>query len=189
MGYGDQIAFALILGIPAACLTWTVTQEEIFAGVRRTLAGYRSRHNASWWSRQIAYVPTCPYCFSHYVAGLLIALLNFKMLADDWRGYLISLFTLVFIANVYITVYHMFRAELRWKRALADRAETTASTTAEQVVDGSAAVSSMRFMRLRRNGRHVPSDRPSKSVWHDRGSGASAASCPPRGRRRRPLDR
>jgi len=164
MGYGNQIAFALILSIPVACITWTVTQEEIFAAIRLSLGRYRSRHGDSWWRRQIAYAPTCPYCFSHYVAGTLIGLLNFKMLAGDWRGYLVSLFTLVFIANIYITVYHVLRVGLRWERSRADRAEATANTAAEQTVADSATVSSMGFMGLRRNGQRVPSDRRSKSV-------------------------
>ena len=159
MGYGNQIAFALILSIPVACITWTVTQEEIFATVRLNLARYPSRHGDSWWRRQIAYAPTCPYCLSHYVAAMLVALLNFKMLADDWRGYLVSLFTIVLIANVYITIYHVLRVGLRWERSLADRAETAARTTAERTVAGSAAVSSMGLMEPRRNGRRIPSDR------------------------------
>ena len=28
VGFGSQIAFALILCVPVACITWTVTQEE-----------------------------------------------------------------------------------------------------------------------------------------------------------------
>ena len=117
MEYGSQIAFALILGLPVACITWTVTQEEIFAEMRRDLVRYQSHPARSWWQRKVAYMPTCPYCFSHYVAGMLTLLLHFKMLADDWRGYLISLFTLVLIANVYITLYHLLRVRLKWIRS------------------------------------------------------------------------
>ena len=78
LDYGSQIVFALILGIPVACITWTVTQEEVFQDMRRYLARYRDRHEGSWWRRKLAYLPTCPYCLSHYVSGLLIALLHFK---------------------------------------------------------------------------------------------------------------
>jgi membrane protein required for beta-lactamase induction len=132
MEYGSQIAFALILGIPVACITWTVTQEDVFQEFRRYLARYQDRHHESWWRRKLAYFPTCPYCLSHYVAGLLIAIMQFKMLATDWRGYLVSLFTLVLLGNVYITLYNLLRVALRLIRALADRAEKSAAGGVQQ---------------------------------------------------------
>lgn len=159
MEYGNQIAFALILSIPVACITWTVTQEELFAELRRSLAHFQSRYSDSWWRRQIAYAPTCPYCFSHYVAATLVALLHFRMLADDWRGYLVSLFSLVLIANVYITVYHLLRVGLRWERSLANRAETVSSATAKQTASSPKALSSVGLKRFRRSGWREPSVR------------------------------
>jgi hypothetical protein len=99
MEYGSQIAFAAILSIPVACISWTIAQEEVLQEMRNYLEDYQARHRRSWWRRKMAYLPTCPYCLSHYVAGCLIGLLRFKMLADDWRGYVVSLFTLVLIAN------------------------------------------------------------------------------------------
>jgi hypothetical protein len=126
MGYESQIAFALILGIPVACITWTFTQEELFHEVRRFLGQYQIAPERRWWQKKLAYLPTCPFCSSHYVAAVFIALLHFRMLRDDWRGYCVSLFSLVLIANVYITVYHLLRAALRWTRAAADYAEKRA---------------------------------------------------------------
>ena len=166
MDYGSQIAFALILSIPVACITWTVTQEEIFGEMRRNLVRYQSRYGHSWWRRTAAYMPTCPYCFSHYVAGMLIALLHFKMLAGDWRGYVVSLFTLVLIANVYITVYHLFRVGLKWARSLADRAERPGRSIPHQAASNSTAVSSVDHLRgtvssPRRSPRRVLPDRQS----------------------------
>ena len=32
----------------------------------------------------MAYLPTCPYCFSHYVAALFVALLRFKIRDLRW---------------------------------------------------------------------------------------------------------
>ncbi len=134
MDYGSQIVFAAILGMPVACISWTITQEELFQEMRDYLAGYQVRHRRSWWRKKLAYSPTCAYCLSHYVAGALIGLLQFKMLTDDWRGYLVSLFTLVLIANVYLTVYHLLRVGLRWIRLLADRAERPAGAISKQAV-------------------------------------------------------
>ena len=143
MGYGSQIAFAFILSVPVACISWTIAQEEFFQEMRNYLVDYQARHRRSWWRRKLAYLPTCPYCLSHYVAGGLVGLLQFKMLADDWRGYVVSLFTLVLIANVYITVYHLLRAGLRYTRLLADRAERSALAIPKQAVSRSSGTASM----------------------------------------------
>ena len=161
MEYGSQIAFALILSIPVACITWTVTQEELFAELRRDLTRYQSRHSGSWWRSHLAYAPTCPYCFSHYVAALVIALLHFKMLADDWRGYFVSLFVLVLIANVYITLYHLLRVGLRWTKSSADRAEKRSLAIRKEGVASPTAISSRDSREtvspLRRSARQVSS--------------------------------
>jgi membrane protein required for beta-lactamase induction len=142
MDYGSQIVFAAILGLPVACISWTVTQEELFREMRDYLAAYQARHRRSWWRKKLAYSPTCAYCLSHYVAGALIGLLQFKMLVDDWRGYVVSLFTLVLIANVYLTVYHLLRVGLRWSRLLADRGERPARLISK-AVSGSSGGGSM----------------------------------------------
>jgi hypothetical protein len=122
MDYGNELVFALILSGPVACITWTITQEEVFQELRSCLARFHSRRPQSWWRQKVAYMPTCPYCFSHYVAGLLVLVLDFHMLVADWRGYVVSLFSLVLIANVYITLYHLLRVTLRRVKTLADRA-------------------------------------------------------------------
>jgi hypothetical protein len=126
MGYGSQIQFALILSVPVACITWTVTQEEVFQEFRSYCLRCQARCQQSWWRKKLAYMSTCAYCFSHYVAAALVALLHFQMLVEDWRGYLVSLFTVVLIANVYITGYHLLRVGLRWSRSRADEVEKSA---------------------------------------------------------------
>lgn len=117
---------ALVLAVPIACLVWTFTQEEIFREFRDTLKTYQREHGDSFWRKKLAYLPTCPYCFSHYVTIVFLGLFRFRMLVSDWRGYVVSLFTLVLIANVYITAYNMLRAALRASKAIADRAEAHA---------------------------------------------------------------
>ena len=89
------------------------------------------------------------------MAGVLIALLRFKLLADDWRGYLVSLFALVLIANVYITVYHLLRVGLRCLKALADRAEAGANTIRQRTVAGPRDVSGADLPRLGRRARRA----------------------------------
>lgn len=123
MDYAHQFVYALLLAIPVACVVWTFTQEEIFKEWRDALKAYQRRHSQSLWRQKMAYLPTCPYCFSHYIAGLFVALFQFRMLSDDWRGYLVSLFSLVLIANIYVTVYNLLRVALRAAKAAADRLE------------------------------------------------------------------
>ena len=91
-------------------------------GSQAGVGAYQKRAR-SVWQRKLGYVPTCPYCFSHYVAALFVGLFQFKMLADDWRGYVVSLFTVVLLANIYITSYNLLRAALRRVKSLANQAE------------------------------------------------------------------
>jgi hypothetical protein len=117
------MGYACVLAIPVACVAWTVTQEELLREFREWLKAFQGRHSNSLWWRKVAYMPTCSYCFSHYVAALFVGLFGFKMLVDDWRGYLVSGLTVVLMANVYLSIYCMLRAVLRERRARADQAE------------------------------------------------------------------
>jgi hypothetical protein len=124
MEWASQLAYAALLAVPVGCIAWTVTQEEIFREMREKLQAYRKRHPESIWRQKLAYAPTCPFCLSHYLTAVCVALFRFRMLADDWRGYVISFFCVVLIANVYVTLYHWLRVALREAKASADRAET-----------------------------------------------------------------
>ncbi len=123
MDYATQIIEALLLAAPVACVVWTITQEEIFKEAREVLQAIQRRYATSLWRRKLAYLPTCPYCCSHYVAAAFVLVFGFKMVAMDWRGYIASLFTVVLIANVYLSTYNLLRVTLRRYRAIADRAE------------------------------------------------------------------
>jgi hypothetical protein len=115
----DSLARALlellVLAIPVAAISWTVTHEELFREPR----GYceeRSRNARSIVARKWFYLLTCEYCFSHYVAVGILALTRFKLLYDDWRGYLISGFALVWIANHYMSLFGRLRLGIRSER-------------------------------------------------------------------------
>ena len=56
---------------------------------------------------------TCEYCLSHCVAALFLILTRFRLLYDDWRGYLIAFFALVWIANQYMSVYNHLRLDIK----------------------------------------------------------------------------
>ena len=66
--------------------------------------------------RKFFYLFTCEYCFSHYVTLLFLILTRYHLWLDDWRGYIIAFFSLVFIANVYMSAFGELRLEIREDR-------------------------------------------------------------------------
>ena len=167
MQYLEQIATALILAAPVACIAWTFTHEEIFRGLRQRIAAHQGRRQDSSWRKSMAYMLTCEYCFSHYVAALFVALFDFKMVTHDWRGYVVGLFTIVLIANVYLTFYQLLRVALRRSKAMADRAEALAAqrtTRVQRSVESGAGRSVVKQMSP---------DAAAKSQW---GNGSRTGS-------------
>lgn len=112
MSFGTQIIWLLVLAIPTACIAWTVTHEEIFREPREFCVS-KSKNGATILTRKFFYLFTCEYCFSHYVTILMIIVTDFKLLFDDWRGYFISGFALVWIANVYMSLYGKIRVDIK----------------------------------------------------------------------------
>jgi len=107
-----QIIWLFLLPISIASVAWTVTHEEIFKEprdycVKRSLSG------KTLLERKFFYLFTCEYCFSHYVVILFLFLTNYKLLLDDWRGYVIGGFALVWIANVYMNVFGLIRQNIK----------------------------------------------------------------------------
>jgi hypothetical protein len=112
MSLGHQLLALFILAIPTACIAWTVTQEEIFREPREYCAA-RSRSGQSVLCRKFFYLFTCEYCFSHYVAILVLALTGYKLLFEDWRGYVVAGFSLVWVANVYMSLFRRLRLDIK----------------------------------------------------------------------------
>jgi len=109
---GLQVAWLLILGVPVACITWTVTHEEIFREPRE-YCHRESGRARNLVRRKLFYVFTCEYCFSHYVAAAILLLTRFELLFDDWRGYILSFFALAWIANQYMSIYNRLRLDIK----------------------------------------------------------------------------
>lgn len=110
-----QILGLLILAIPVASIAWTVTHEEIFREPR-DYCKEQSEDAPVFWRRKFFYLFTCEYCFSHYVSAILLVITRFRMLFPDWRGYLISLFALVWAANFYMAIFANLRLDIRQER-------------------------------------------------------------------------
>jgi hypothetical protein len=107
-----QILELFLLAIPIACVAWTVTHEEVFREPREYCVR-RSQNCRRWYERKFFYLFTCEYCFSHYITGAFLIISRFKLLYPDWRGYLIAFFSLVWIANQYMSVYNRLRLDIK----------------------------------------------------------------------------
>ena len=112
MPLSAQVVWLFVLAIPIASVAWTITHEEVFREPREFCVRC-SRGCRRWWQRKFFYLFTCDYCFSHYVTAFFLLLTRYKLLYQDWRGYLIALFALVWIANLYMTIYAYFRVDLK----------------------------------------------------------------------------
>jgi len=42
---------------------------------------------------------------------------------DDWRGYVVGYAGLVWVANIYMNLYHRVRVDIRRERAVADHVQ------------------------------------------------------------------
>ena len=112
MALSQQLAFLFILAIPIACIAWTVTHEEVFREPRE-YCKERSEQCNRVIQRKFFYLFTCEYCFSHYVTAFFLIITRFTLLYEDWRGYLISGFALVWVANIYMNVYSRVRLDIK----------------------------------------------------------------------------
>lgn len=112
MTLGLQTAYLFLLALPIACISWTVTHEEIFREPREFCVRL-SRRGKKLATRKFFYLFTCEYCFSHYVTIAMLVITEFHLLYTDWRGYLVGGFALVWIANIYMSLYNLIRMDIK----------------------------------------------------------------------------
>ncbi len=111
-----QLAWLFLLALPIASIAWTVTHEEVFREPREYCVK-RSKSGKTTWERKMFYLFTCEYCFSHYVTVFFLFLTHFRLLINDWRGYIISGFALVWIANIYMNLFGLIRQDISHEKA------------------------------------------------------------------------
>jgi hypothetical protein len=117
-----HIYYLFILALPVACIAWTITKEEIFKEAREFCVD-KSKNCNKLFKRKFFYVFTCEYCLSHYVTILILIITNYTLLYDDWRGYIISGFSIVWIANIYMSLYNLIRIDLKKEKIRAAKEE------------------------------------------------------------------
>ena len=110
-----QLLWLFVLAAPVACVAWTVTHEEVFREIREWCVR-RSQTARTFVERKFFYLFTCEYCFSHYVAGGAVLITGYRLLLPDWRGGFIGWFTLVWIANLYMSLFGRLRLDIKRER-------------------------------------------------------------------------
>jgi hypothetical protein len=126
-----QIVALLILAIPIACVSRTVVFEEVFREPREWCK-QRSQTCRRFFERKFFYLFTCEYCFSHYVTLFFLIVTRYRLLFDDWRGYLIGFFSLVFVANAYLNLYSRLRVDITSEKKAIEVKEAEAEVKKKQ---------------------------------------------------------
>jgi hypothetical protein len=114
-----QIVWLFVLAIPVASVAWTVTHEEVFREPR-DYCKRKSENCDHLVQRKFFYLFTCEYCFSHYITLLFLFMTGYKLLLDDWRGYIVAFFAVVWLSNAYMSLFSRLRVDIRSERAEAD---------------------------------------------------------------------
>lgn len=117
MSLHTQILYLFILAIPVACISWTVTHEEVFREPR-DFCVLRSKKSKFLAARKFFYMLTCEYCFSHYVAIAMLLITKYTLLFTDWKGYLIAGFSIVWVANIYMSLFFLLRTDIKKEKVV-----------------------------------------------------------------------
>ena len=103
------------MALPIACIAWTVTHEEVFREPREFCVR-KSQECNTILQRKFFYLFTCEYCFSHYITLLFLIFTKYHLLYSDWKGYVIAFFALVWIANIYMSLFGFVRVGMKRER-------------------------------------------------------------------------
>ena len=110
-----QAIWLFILAIPVASVSWTITHEEIFREARE-YCERRCEESPSLAGRKVFYVFTCEYCLSHWAALIFALITGYRLLLPDWRGLLVGVLALVWVANIYMSIYGRLRLGIKAER-------------------------------------------------------------------------
>ena len=110
-----QLLWLFVLAAPVACVAWTVTHEDVFKEVHEWCVR-RSETAPTLAERKFFYLFTCEYCFSHYVAGAAVLITGYRLLIPDWRGAFLAWLTLVWVANLYMSLFGRLRLDIKRER-------------------------------------------------------------------------
>jgi hypothetical protein len=110
-----QILALFIIAIPIASVAWTITHEEVTRELRE-FCQWKIETSHRTYERKFFYLFTCEYCFSHYITALFLVITRYRLLYEDWRGYLIAGLALVWLANIYMSLFARIRLDVKRER-------------------------------------------------------------------------
>jgi hypothetical protein len=122
MFISEQIFWLITLAMTVGSIAWTVTQEEIFREWRE-FCDDKKQNCVTLPQQKFFYVFTCEYCFSYWVTFLLLILTGFRLLIDDWRGYVLAFFVIPWLANQFMSIYRRLRVGIKHENLLAKEVE------------------------------------------------------------------
>ena len=73
----------------------------------------KNQNNANLFLRNFFIYLLAKYCFSHYIALLFLIITRYHLLYNNWRGYIVSFFALVWIANIYMSLFGLVRVGMK----------------------------------------------------------------------------
>lgn len=136
MTLGEQFVSLLLLALPVACVSWTITHEEVFREPRE-YCKRKSNTCRSLLQRKFFYLFTCEFCFSHYVGAIFIWITGYQLLFAGWRGYLIGWLALVWMANQYMSIFGRLRLDIKHERVEIEEAEEEVKAIKREAKPGS----------------------------------------------------
>jgi hypothetical protein len=110
-----HVGTLFMLALVVAVISRTVTQEAIFAELQ---SWARSRSTA--FGRKLAYPLQCQYCFSHWVAAGLTAVIGYTAVQTGSTAYdfLLTVFFLVGVANGFLIAYERATVAVKVQRTI-----------------------------------------------------------------------
>ena len=118
----EHLLHLFILALPVATISWVVTHEELFREPREWCKE-RSESCNTFTQRKFFYLFTCEFCFSFYVSTAIAVSTGFRLLYLGWMGYLVSILAMVWIANLYMSLYGRLRLDIKRERVEIDKKE------------------------------------------------------------------
>ena len=84
-----------------------------YSGSQENIASENLKIVVQFCERKFFYLFTCEYCFSHYVTLAFLIITRYHLLYNNWRGYLVAFFALVWIANIYMSLFGFLRVGMK----------------------------------------------------------------------------
>ncbi|MEJ7828941.1 MAG: hypothetical protein WKF91_12110 [Segetibacter sp.] len=119
MQLSEQIAWLFLLALPIACIAWAVTHERI-CKEPRDFCVRKSNTSKTFLGGKFFYHFTCEYCFSYYVTLVFLIFTKYHLLLAGWGGCIVAFFALVWIANIYMSLFCFIRVAMKKEKKEAD---------------------------------------------------------------------